>query len=77
MIVVKKEKKKVKTVKTVLIIVGIVAAAAAVVAAVMLWKKKRVRDKQIEEEIDAAIGMAFAEDETVTADIKITESEEI
>ena len=72
------KEKKVSALKIILIVVGIAAATAAVVTAVMLWKKKKAADKIIEEEIDAAIEAAFAEDEEYeTADVKIVESEEV
>lgn len=72
------KEKKVSVLKIVLIVVGIAAATAAVVTAIMLWKKKKEADKIIEEEIDAAIEAAFADDEECeTADVKIVESEEV
>ena len=74
MFAVKKEKNKASVLKFALIIVSV---TAAVVVAVIIWKKKRIKDKQIEEEIDAAIDAAFAEKSAVTADLKISETEEI
>ena len=71
------KKKKANAWKIVLIVAGIVLAVAAVVVAVMLWKKKRLEDKKIEEEIEAEIDAALAEEEALTADVKIGEAEEV
>ncbi|MBQ8408732.1 MAG: hypothetical protein IJY39_07690 [Clostridia bacterium] len=78
MYVIKEEKKKVNALKIVFLVVGIVAAVAAVLAAIMVWKKKKCGEKQIEEEIEAAINAAFAEDdEAETAEVQIVEAEEV
>ena len=43
----------------------------------MIWKKRKDANKIIEEEIDAAIEAAFADEESAeTADVKIVDSEE-
>ena len=65
-----KEDKKLSVLKIVLISAGIAAAVGAAVAAVIIWKKKKSATKQIEDEIDAAIDAAFAEDaEIVSVDV--------
>lgn len=65
-----KEDKKVSVLKIVLISAGIAAVVGAAVAAVIIWKKKKNATKQIEDEIDAAIDAAFAEDaEIVSVDV--------
>lgn len=65
-----KEDKKVSVLKIVLISAGIAAVVGAAVAAVIIWKKKKNTTKQIEDEIDAAIDAAFAEDaEIVSVDV--------
>lgn len=65
-----KEDKKVSVLKIVLISAGIAAVVGAAVAAVVIWKKKKNATKQIEDEIDAAIDAAFAEDaEIVSVDV--------
>ena len=72
MFIIKEKKKNVSIVKIVLIVAGILAAVAAVGAALMVWKKKCCKDKQIEEEIDAAIDAAFTEDEA--AEVEVVEA---
>lgn len=71
------KEKKVSVLKIVIIAAGVAAAVAAVVTAIIIWKKRKDADKIIEEEIDAAIEAAFAEEESAeTADVKIIDSEE-
>ena len=57
------KEKKGNTLKVVLIVLGILAVVGAGVAAFLIWKKKKDANKQIEEEIDAAIDAAFAEED--------------
>ncbi len=57
------EEKKSNTWKVVLIVLGILAVIGAGVAVFLIWKKKKDANKQIEEEIDAAIDAAFAEED--------------
>ncbi len=57
------KEKKTETWKIVLIVLGVLAVVGAGVAAFLIWKKKKDENKQIEEEIDAAIDAAFAEEE--------------
>ena len=57
------EEKKNNTWKVVLIVLGVLAVVGAGVAAFLIWKKKKDANKQIEEEIDAAIDAAFAEED--------------
>ena len=68
-----KEEKKSNTLKIVLIVLAVVAVVGAGVAAFLIWKKKKDANKQIEEEIDAAIDAAFAEEET--AEVEVVEAD--
>lgn len=68
-----KEEKKSNTWKIVLIVLAVVAVVGAGVAAFLIWKKKKDANKQIEEEIDAAIDAAFAEEET--AEVEVVEAD--
>lgn len=73
MFVVNEEKKKVSVVKIIVVTAAIAAGVAAIVTALMIWKKKKCIEKQLDEEIEAAIDAAFAEDEAKTAEIQINE----
>lgn len=70
------KKKKFNIVKIILLTAAIAAAVAAIATAFMIWKKKTMMDRKIEEEIDAAIDSAFAEDgfdEAFGADCDVSE----
>lgn len=67
------KEKKSNTWKVVLIVLGILAVVGAGVAAFLIWKKKKDANKQIEEEIDAAIDAAFAEEDV--AEIEAAEAD--
>ena len=56
-------KEKNNTLKIVLIVLAVLAVIGAGVAVFFIWKKKRDENKKIEDEIDAAIDAAFAEDD--------------
>ena len=63
------EGKKNNTWKVVLIVLGVLAVVGAGVAAFLIWKKKKDANKQIEEEIDAAIDAAFAEEDVTEIEV--------
>lgn len=67
-------KEKTNTWKIVLIVLGVLAVVGAGVAAFLVWKKKRDANKKIEDEIDAAIDAAFAEDDCT--EVAIVESDD-
>lgn len=74
MYVTKEEKKKFSIVKLVVIIASIAAIAATFFAAFMFWKKKFGKAKELENQIDAAIDAAFAEEEDVeTIELDVVE----
>ena len=49
--------------KVVLAVLAVLLVVGAGVAVFLIWKKKRDENKKIEDEIDAAIDAAFAEDD--------------
>ena len=67
-------KEKTNTWKIVLIVLGVLAVVGAGVAAFLVWKKRRDANKKIEDEIDAAIDAAFAEDDCT--EVAIVESDD-
>ena len=75
MFIIKKEKKKVNIGKIIAITAVIAAGVAAVVTALMFWKKKKCMEQQLDNEIDAAIEAAFAE-EAQTAELQTSETVE-
>lgn len=68
------QEKKTSTLKIVLIVLAVLAVVGAGVAAFLIWKKKRDENKKIEDEIDAAIDAAFAEDDCT--EVAIIDSED-
>ena len=71
---IREEKKSFSIVKLIVIIASIAALAAAFAAAFMFWKKKFGKAKDLENQIEAAIDAAFADEEDVeTIELDVVE----
>ena len=70
-----KEEKKVSIVKIIVITAAIAAGIAAIATAIMFWRKKKCAENQLDNEIDAAIEAAFAE-EAQTAELQTADEVE-
>ena len=74
MYTIQEEKKSFSIVKLVVIITTVAAIAATFAAAFMFWKKKFGKAKALENQIDAAIEAAFADEEDVeTVELDVVE----